>query len=1192
MKNKKGIIAALLIAYFILANVPLVFAEAEELSVLDRYIEIEAESGIITEGSNITVEEDTSASGGKYIMIPVSSPSSETNSITFNLGEIKRKAFYYDIYFRVRKASTNSPALYYSVNGGSYNSVWPDNTSSWKWCKAGTVSIAKGNATIKFKNYSSRGARIDKIILTTSKTFVPTGIGECPKEVFEEGYVNAYSSEIAEQYPLADKHPRLFVSPDEVDSLRERLENATDTRKTYYNYMLEQVKTSKDCILPSEYTTSNYNTSLLAYIELNAFHHLLYKDTQSASNAINGVINYLNTLEYLYNGNGDGKFFMSVQIDAVETASIVYDWCYYAMTEQQKKDIIHLCITHLSNHEVRWPADSEKAYRNGHAIEANPMCTSFMFSIAVFDEYPDAYNQVGNRIYNEYIPYLNYLYEDSMANQGYYYGVFLRFKNELRFKWILNTIGYGELLSEKQRGIAYQLIYSRRPDGSFMNDGDDSATPGTYYGSAVAALYAASLYRDPLLRQELFRANTSGKTVSSNVSKVDFMILDDPSIGVRDYTHLPLSNWSGMINGVMTAKTGWQEGYKSSDMTVTMKVPQKFTGCHRHLDSGEFEIFYKGALAMDTGSYYSFNSAHCNAYHKQTIAHNCMLIYDPESNASTTSYLGNYPSMGGQWPANQKAFNTLEEVKDSSNDFSKVLGYDWGEDMNKPEYTYLKGDLTLAYTTANSKLKKYTRTFMFNNLFYSSFPGCLIVLDKVQVENGKGEPVENTWLLHSESQPTLSGDNVIIKAYGSANGGQLANTILLPETDKRTVEFVGGSGKEFLVGTKNYKPDTLYAESGKWRTEISYTQPEETEYFLNVLVPAAKGRTPLAVEKLEADGYVGVKIRDRAIFLSTEDEKNNEKLTFSVADEKEFIWQIDGLSEGTWKVCDENGNEVAVKSTADTSGVISFKAAGGKYTLEKISEDYTTKDFSFTANRSDAPSSPIVIYDKNTSHINVKVKNGIPYVNSDVYANATGYAYSTSSTYQKVLNGDYYMKFTKDSRYIESYAPYKRDGIFYCEGETFKENGKFFVPVRALPKLTSISTIYYPEFNILAMNSENPNASDDLIPVSQRPVTVNMLDKYYIDTEENLLVVFADFEMGEERTVKEIGIAAEYEDGSVKFVSRGELRKDGAFGIRLNSVDNIKSDSVVFKGYAIVEENGAERILYDNGIEIGTGGAK
>ena len=114
--------------------------------------------------------------------------------------------------------------------------------------------------------------------------------------------------------------------------------------------------------------------------------------------------------------------------------------------------------------------------------------------------------------------------------------------------------------------------------------------------------------------------------------KVDHMILDKPETGMKNFTDLPLSSWSGMQNGMMIAKTGWDEGYNSNDMTVSMKVPQKFTNGHRHLDSGEFEIYYKGLLAMDSGSYFSYSSAHNRGYAMQTIAHNCMLIYDPESN--------------------------------------------------------------------------------------------------------------------------------------------------------------------------------------------------------------------------------------------------------------------------------------------------------------------------------------------------------------------------------------------------------------------------------------------------------------------------------------------------------------------------------------------------------------------------------
>ena len=58
----------------------------------------------------------------------------------------------------------------------------------------------------------------------------------------------------------------------------------------------------------------------------------------------------------------------------------------------------------------------------------------------------------------------------------------------------------------------------------------------------------------------------------------------------------------------------------------------------------------------------------------------------------------------------------------------KVLGHGFGPDANKPDYSYLKGDITQAYT---DKVKEAKRSFVFLNLHATEVPAALIVFDKV-----------------------------------------------------------------------------------------------------------------------------------------------------------------------------------------------------------------------------------------------------------------------------------------------------------------------------------------------------------------------------------------------------------------------------------------------------------------------------
>ena len=69
-------------------------------------------------------------------------------------------------------------------------------------------------------------------------------------------------------------------------------------------------------------------------------------------------------------------------------------------------------------------------------------------------------------------------------------------------------------------------------------------------------------------------------------------------------------------------------------MIAEMKINEQFVGNHQHMDGGSFQIYHKGPLAIDAGAYSGssggYNSPNNKNYFKRTIAHNSLLVYDPE----------------------------------------------------------------------------------------------------------------------------------------------------------------------------------------------------------------------------------------------------------------------------------------------------------------------------------------------------------------------------------------------------------------------------------------------------------------------------------------------------------------------------------------------------------------------------------
>ena len=112
----------------------------------------------------------------------------------------------------------------------------------------------------------------------------------------------------------------------------------------------------------------------------------------------------------------------------------------------------------------------------------------------------------------------------------------------------------------------------------------------------------------------------------------------------------------------MIARSSWNEGIESDTVLVRMNFINKLIGSHQHLDSGSFDIYYKGALALDTGFYPGTDEKHHRNYFKRTIAHNAMLLYDPDEKMDNR-YSGSVND-GGQKYLATTSFPTESQFKE------------------------------------------------------------------------------------------------------------------------------------------------------------------------------------------------------------------------------------------------------------------------------------------------------------------------------------------------------------------------------------------------------------------------------------------------------------------------------------------------------------------------------------------------
>ena len=116
----------------------------------------------------------------------------------------------------------------------------------------------------------------------------------------------------------------------------------------------------------------------------------------------------------------------------------------------------------------------------------------------------------------------------------------------------------------------------------------------------------------------------------------------DPAARRRpSYTSLPLAMRMGAGT---TEHIVFRNGWSPDSTQITILAGDHFTD-HQHFDKGQFLIYHRGALTVDGGAYDEFYkpNGHWNEYADRTLAHNCLLIYDPSQ-----IFAKGYGNDGGQ----------------------------------------------------------------------------------------------------------------------------------------------------------------------------------------------------------------------------------------------------------------------------------------------------------------------------------------------------------------------------------------------------------------------------------------------------------------------------------------------------------------------------------------------------------------
>ena len=772
-------------------------------------------------------------------------------------------------------------------------------------------------------------------------------------------------------------HPRVYFNKDDIETIKKNASHPQN--KSAYDQLMKEIKSTADGSLSSK-DGNNLNSATMGIIQAKAFYYAIWGDEAKGKEAISMLNNFLadaNPYGSEYNAQGYLVF----------TIAAVYDWCYPLLTEENKKYFQNQGMVAASTTEAGFPP-VKGSVMIGHSAEAMILRDQMAFALAVYDERPDIYKNIAGRYFEESVPSVKFLADARSSMFGNSYADY-RYQWEIINAFMMDAFGIPYIYGKDHGQVLYWNLYARRPDGAMIHDGDSvsqNQNIGVYDERGTRAYFlAGNYYKDPYLKGEALRHNNGLKigdnTSNQSLSSIEVLCFNDPSVEYKSVRELPLSMYAPAPRGEMIARTSWAEGQGSPAVIAQMKVDEYWTQGHDHVDSGEFEIFYKGALANDTGYYQAgregsnkensgntvYGTVHFYNYQIRTIAHNCMTVFDPEEDVAA-SFMG-YANDGGQIMTSKSVRQILshKDITEDMNHLAKVMGREIGEDTHQPDYTYIKGDLAKTY---GEKVPGYERSFMFLNLKDSDVPAAMVVFDRVVA---KDKSFEKKWILHGLNKPEINGTRTVFKDTRDGYNGKLTVDTLLPKADNLTINTVGGKGQEYLVNGIDYWAQTLdgkYNEGGGYRIEVSPKEKSEQDYFLNVLQvsDADSTKEPLKSEMIESSTHTGVKVADRVVMFGKEKERTNKEVSFTVSGEGNFKFTVADLTEGTWQVKKDGADYKQIVATKD-GGVGSFEATAGNFTLTYLGA-YGEKKFTSTPLKTDG--------------INIKLEPQNRYVYSDV----------------------------------------------------------------------------------------------------------------------------------------------------------------------------------------------------------------
>ncbi len=351
------------------------------------------------------------------------------------------------------------------------------------------------------------------------------------------------------------------------------------------------------------------------------------------------------------------------------------------------------------------------------------------------------------------------------------------------------------------RGQSVWHAYALRPRGTFIRSEDctSSHKPDSNLKSLMHLL--AARLNDPMA--EWLARKHQWKYVQKSWREILWRPADmKPS--PPDKMRLPLAGCFEKL-GHVYFRSSWTD----KNAAIAMFQCGPFYAGHQHLDNNTFVIHRGGSLAIDSGT--NDYTSHRGNYYARTIAHNGIIVFDPDEKFSGRTWSPG-DDVSGSNDGGQMRCDSLSRAGQYKSggpaDIGRIIDFQSG-----PYVAGCAGDATKSYSP--KKIRKAIRAFYhLRSDAESANPiDTFVVYDHVVTTKPALKP---KWLLHSIDKPAVTGRRFVI----ASGTGKLVGDIVWPLDAK--IELVGGPGRESSVAGKNYPPKKKAdPEHGSWRIEVS-----------------------------------------------------------------------------------------------------------------------------------------------------------------------------------------------------------------------------------------------------------------------------------------------------------------------------------------------------------------------------------